>query len=58
VRIHPPVRAYITRRLTEGKTSREAIRALKRYIARRIYRILTTSMITQPITGAAPLRCV
>ena len=32
---------YIQRRVTEGKTRREAIRCLKRYIAREIYRELT-----------------
>ena len=33
--------AYVQRRITEGKTRREAIRCLKRYIAREIYRDLT-----------------
>jgi len=61
-RIHPPARTYIARRVSEGKTSREAIRALKRYIARRIYRILTTGLQEvpppRPITGSAPTRCL
>ncbi|MDH4307052.1 MAG: IS110 family transposase [Acidimicrobiia bacterium] len=35
-------RDYMTRRLTEGKTKRETIRCLKRFLARRIYRILTS----------------
>ena len=30
----PTTRAYITRRLTDGKTEREAVRCLKRYLAR------------------------
>ena len=34
-------RDYLTRRITEGKTRREAIRCLKRYIAREIYQIIT-----------------
>jgi transposase len=33
-------RDYLSRRITEGKTRREAIRCLKRYIAREIYQIL------------------
>ena len=37
---HPPTRAYIARRTSEGKTSREAVRCLKRYLARHLYRLL------------------
>lgn len=35
---------YITRRRAEGKTRREAIRAVKRHIARNIYRLLEATM--------------
>jgi hypothetical protein len=38
---------YLARRITEGKTHREAIRYLKRYIAREIYQISTSSLETQ-----------
>jgi transposase len=41
-------RDYLARRITEGKTRREAIRGLKRYIAREIYQILTTPPEPQP----------
>ena len=34
-------RAYAQRRQTEGKTRRETIRCLKRYIAREVYQLLT-----------------
>jgi len=37
---HPETQAYATRRLAEGKTSREIRRCLKRHIARRIYKLL------------------
>ena len=37
---HAPTIAYIDRRTHEGKTSREAVRCLKRYLARRLYRQL------------------
>jgi hypothetical protein len=37
---HPPTRAYIARRVAEGKSSREAIRCLKRYLARHLFRLL------------------
>jgi transposase len=35
-----PTKAYINRRLTEGKSLREARRCLKRYLARHFYRLL------------------
>ena len=37
----PATRAYAQRRRAEGKSTREIIRCLKRYIAREIYRLLT-----------------
>jgi transposase len=37
---HPETKAYATRRLAEGKTTREVRRCLKRHIARRIYKLL------------------
>ncbi len=41
-------RDYLTRRITEGKTRRDAIHCLKRYIAREIYQIITAPPETQP----------
>ena len=41
IRIHPPAIAYLARRRAEGKTTREALRALKRYLARTIFNTLT-----------------
>lgn len=35
--------AYYERRVAEGKTRREIIRCLKRYVAREIYRLITIS---------------
>jgi hypothetical protein len=40
VRWHPPANAYYQRKLTEGKTRKEALRCLKRQIIRTIYRLL------------------
>ncbi|MGH3084972.1 MAG: transposase, partial [Gaiellaceae bacterium] len=37
---HAPTIAYIERRLSQGKSVREAIRLLKRYLARSLFRIL------------------
>ena len=39
-RLHPPTIDYIERRMSEGKTRREATRCLKRYLARNLYRLL------------------
>jgi len=40
----PRTRAYVQRRTLEGKSTREIRRCLKRYIARELYRTLTTTM--------------
>jgi transposase len=43
-RQHDPVtRDYIARRISEGKTSRDATRLLKRYLARHLYRVMQNS---------------
>src|SRR3954466_10132596 len=39
-RMHAPTNTYIDRRLQEGKSRREALRCLKRYLARNLYRLL------------------
>lgn len=39
-KIHAPTIAYIQRRVREGKSVREAIRCLKRYLARHLFRLL------------------
>ena len=39
-RCHQPTRDYIARRLAEGKSTREAIRCLKRYLTRHVWRLL------------------
>jgi transposase len=41
-------RAYVERRTKEGKTKKEIIRCLKRYIAREVYRILASVSINNP----------
>jgi transposase len=41
---HPETQAYLARRLTENKTKREAIRCLKRHLARSIYRALKNDL--------------
>ncbi|MFF0458407.1 IS110 family transposase [Nocardia africana] len=46
------IKSYIARREADGKSRREAIRCLKRYIARELYRIITES---QPGPAATAL---
>jgi transposase len=45
-RIDPTTRAYIARRVSEGKSTREAVRCLKRYLARSLFRLLEGSPMT------------
>jgi transposase len=39
-RVHPPARAYLARKEREGHSRREALRCLKRHLARVVYRTL------------------
>jgi transposase len=41
-RVHTPARAYLKRTQKEGKSRREAIRRLKRQLARTVYTTLKT----------------
>jgi transposase len=43
---HRPTRDYIERRLSDGKTARDINRCLKRYLARRLFRLLEASAMT------------
>jgi transposase len=43
LRHDPATRAYAQRRTAEGKSKKEIIRCLKRYVAREIYRIITSN---------------
>jgi transposase len=40
MRYHQPTRDYVVRRTSEGKSKREIIRCLKRYVAREVYTLL------------------
>jgi len=42
----PETRAYLDRRIKEGKTKREAMRALKRHISRDIFKRLAEAPLT------------
>ena len=45
-RIDPETQAYIARRVSEGKSERDATRCLKRYLARSLYRLLERAPTT------------
>ena len=44
-RVHPPARAYLERKQNEGKSRREALRCLKRQLARTVY----TTLKSEPL---------
>ncbi|MFZ3494803.1 IS110 family transposase [Streptomyces sp. 5.8] len=48
-------RDYLRRRLAEGKTRREIIRCLKRYVAREIYRLIVPTRAPADQTGPTPV---
>ena len=43
MRIDPTTRAYVARRRAEGRTTKEIMRSLKRYITRQLFRTLATA---------------
>jgi transposase len=47
-RCHPETRAYLDRKRAEGKSTREAIRCLKRHLARRIWHLLQPAPNPRP----------
>jgi transposase len=60
-RLDPATRAYLARKETEGKTRIEAMRCLKRHLARRFHRLLvqppsTTQTRSQPSQGVGFVR--
>jgi transposase len=44
MRFDPATQVYVERRTKEGKSKREVIRCLKRYVAREVFQALTTDM--------------
>lgn len=39
-RVDPETKAHIARRIAQGKSEREAVRCLKRYLARSLFRLM------------------
>jgi transposase len=57
----PATRAYLDRKIAEGKTRKQAIRCLKRHLARRFHHILaesTTDRVTIPVRAPSPMPCL
>jgi len=53
IRCHPPARDYVERKMSEGKTKREAIRCLKRQLVRVVFTTMRSERVTS--TEAAPV---
>jgi len=43
---------YVARRTAEGKSKREILRCLKRYVAREVYRVVVVAVEASPLTTA------
>jgi transposase len=50
-RIDPQTKAYLERKRAEGKTKREALRSLKRHLARKIHRLLSMPAVDSDPVG-------
>jgi transposase len=52
LRWHQPTRDYLARRTAEGKTKKEILRCLKRYVAREVFAVLCQLDDQRPATIA------
>lgn len=53
IRMHEPAKMFMKRKIAEGKTKTEALRSLKRHIARKVYDTMNKHSIKTP-TGLQP----
>lgn len=53
MRTDPGTRAYVQRRLAEGKTNKEIRRCLKRYVSRQVFRTLAAAPVAEEFESAA-----
>jgi transposase len=53
-RVHPPAREFLTRKQAEGKSRMEALRCLKRHLARAVWQALRASRVRES-TNSLPL---
>jgi transposase len=54
-RVHPPARAYLARKQAEGKSRMEALRCLKRHLARTVWQALRSAEDKHPNTPLSHL---
>jgi transposase len=52
VRTYAPAQVFVARKRAEGKGWREALRALKRHLARIVFRLLSQPLSQAPSLGA------
>jgi transposase len=52
LRWHQPTKDYMARRTAEGKSKKEIIRCLKRYVAREVFAVLREMNQADPATAA------
>lgn len=52
----PRTKAYVAKRTAEGKTTKEIIRALKRYVAREVYKTLIRPAQSTDLTSTVAAR--
>jgi transposase len=55
-RVHKPAREFLARKQAEGKSRMEALRCLKRHLARRVWRLLLDSEIDKSMSNPDPQR--
>lgn len=48
IRMHEPAKAFMKRKMAEGKTKTEALRSLKRHIARRVFDTMAKTTLKTP----------
>ena len=53
---HQPTIDYLARRTAEGKSKREIVRCLKRYVAREVYAVLTEDIERTEDTASLSIR--
>ncbi|MGH2825060.1 MAG: IS110 family transposase [Thermoleophilaceae bacterium] len=54
-RVHPPARDYLARKQAEGKSRMEALRCLKRHLARAVWQALRAARSTESINSLSQL---
>lgn len=53
-RVHQPAREFLARKQAEGKSRMEALRALKRHLARAVWQALRASRDQEPLNSPSP----